>query len=47
MSLDDVLNHSRTIQHAIVTFLAVLDLIRMGELGLSYQGDDIYLKGTV
>ncbi len=47
MSLDDVLNQSRTIQHAIVTFLAVLDLIRMGELGLSYQGDDIYLKGTV
>ena len=47
MSLDEVLNHSRTIQHAIVTFLAVLDLIRMGEIGLSYQGEDIYLKGTV
>lgn len=47
MSLDDVLNHSRTIQHAIVTFLAVLDLIRMGEIGLSYKDDVIYLKGTV
>lgn len=47
LSLDEVLNNSRTMQHAIVTFLAVLDLIRMGELGLSYQGQDIYLKGMV
>lgn len=45
MDLETLFTHSPTIQHAIVTFLAALDMIRMGELGLSIQDDVIYLKG--
>ena len=44
--LDDLLMRSRTIQHAIVTFLAVLDMIRMGEIKLNYQEELIFLKGA-
>ena len=45
MSLEDVFAKSPTLQHAIVTFLASLDMIKMGELGLSFQEDVIFLKG--
>ena len=44
--LDELLMRSRTIQHAIVTFLAVLDMIRMGEIKLNYQEEQIFLKGA-
>lgn len=45
MDLETLFAQSPSVQHAIVTFLAALDMIRMGELGLSMQDDVIYLKG--
>lgn len=45
MDLESLFMLSPNMQHAIVTFLAALDMIRMGELGLSFQDDMVYLKG--
>lgn len=45
MSLEALFEKSPNMQHAIVTFLAALDMIRMGELGLSFQDETVYLKG--
>ena len=45
LDLESLFMKSPNMQHAIVTFLAALDMIRMGELGLSFQDDVVYLKG--
>lgn len=47
MTLDDLLMNSKTLHHLIVTFLAVLDMLRMGDLKVSMQGEIVYLKGAV
>ncbi|AMC93393.1 aromatic-ring-hydroxylating dioxygenase [Erysipelothrix larvae] len=47
MTLDDLLEKSPNVSFMIVTFLAVLDMLRMGDLLLSTQNDAIYLKGAV
>lgn len=46
ITLDDLLLKSKTIHHLIVTFLAILDLLRMNEINMSQQGEIIYLKGA-
>ncbi|CAM4191666.1 segregation/condensation protein A [Erysipelothrix inopinata] len=46
-TLTDVLNSSRSMQHLLVNFLAILDMLRMGELLVSYQGEEVYLKGAL
>ncbi|QIK70186.1 segregation/condensation protein A [Erysipelothrix sp. HDW6C] len=45
-TLDKLLSESRSLQYLLVNFLAVLDMLRMGELKVSYQGDDVFLKGA-
>lgn len=45
-TLDSLLLESSDIQHFIVTFLAVLDMIRMHELYVSFDEDNVYLKGS-
>lgn len=47
MTLDDLLMNSKTLHHLIVTFLAVLDMLRMGDLKVNMQGETVYLKGAV
>lgn len=47
MTLDDLLMNSKTLHHLIVTFLAVLDMLRMGDLKVSMQDEIVYLKGAV
>lgn len=47
MTLDDLLMNSKTLHHLIVTFLAVLDMLRMGDLKVNMQGENVYLKGAV
>lgn len=46
ISLDDLLMQSPNLQHFLVTFLAVLDMLRMQELNISYQESNVYLKGV-
>ncbi len=45
-SLVDLLHQSNSLQHVIVTFLAVLDMIRMHEMYVSFDDDAVYLKGS-
>lgn len=45
VSLETVLFSAPSLQYLLVSFLAILDMVRMGELFLSYQGDNVYLKG--
>lgn len=47
MTLDVLLEKSSSLHHFIVTFLAVLDMLRMGDLSLSKQDEVVYLKGAV
>lgn len=47
MTLDDLLMGSPSIHHLIVTFLAVLDMLRMGTLKINIQNETVYLKGAV
>lgn len=47
MTLDQLLERSQSVHHLIVTFLAVLDMLRMGDLLLSNQEETLYLKGAV
>ena len=47
ISLDDLLLESKSLHHLIITFLAILDLLRMNELLMSQQEDLVYLKGAV
>ena len=47
ISLDDLLMESKSLHHLIITFLAILDLLRMNELLMSQQEDLGYLKGAV
>ena len=47
MTLDELLESSPTLHHFIVTFLAVLDMLRMGDLNISQQDETVYLKGAV
>lgn len=47
MTLDDLLMNSKTLHHLIVTFLAVLDMLRMGDLKVNMQDEIVYLKGAV
>lgn len=47
VTLESLLEMSETLHHLIVTFLAVLDMLRMGDLRVRTQGDDVYLKGAV
>ena len=47
MTLDELLESSPTLHHFIVTFLAVLDMLRMGDLKISQQDETVYLKGAV
>lgn len=45
--LETLLFSSPNIQYLLVSFLAVLDMLRMGELSLSYQDEKVYLKGVL
>lgn len=45
-TLDKVLARSASLQHLLVSFLAILDMLRMGELRVSYQGEEVFLKGA-
>lgn len=47
VTLDALLMESPTSHHFIVTFLAVLDMLRMGDLRISYQDDVVFLKGAI
>lgn len=47
MTLDTLLEKSYSLHHFIVTFLAVLDMLRMGDLLFSMQEEVVYLKGAV
>ena len=47
MTLDNLLMNSKSVHHLIVTFLAVLDMLRMGDLKVNMQGENVYLKGAV
>ena len=47
VSLDDLLLESRSMHHLIITFLAILDLLRMNEILMSQQDDTVYLKGAL
>ncbi len=46
LSLEFVLEQSPSLQHLLMSFLAVLDMLRMGELKVNYQGEAVYLKGA-
>ncbi|CAM3570701.1 ScpA family protein [Erysipelothrix urinaevulpis] len=46
VSLDNLLLDSRSLHHLIITFLAILDLLRMNEIAMSVQGEIVYLKGV-
>lgn len=46
-TLEEVLFSSPSLQYLLVSFLAILDMIRMGEIALSYQDEDVYLKGVL
>lgn len=46
-TLDDLLMESRSLQHLIVTFLAVLDMLRNGDLRMNTQDESVYLKGAI
>lgn len=45
-TLDDILMNTPTIQHLLVNFLAILDMLRMQEINMSIQKDVVYLKGA-
>ncbi len=47
VSLDDLLLESPNMHHLLVTFLGILDMIRLGDLMMSAQEDVIYLKGVI
>lgn len=47
ITLDDLLIESPTIHHLIVTFLAILDMIRIGEMLMSIQKEVVFLKGVI
>lgn len=44
-TLESLLSESNLVEYQIVTFLAILDMIRMNELAFSMNNDQIYLKG--
>lgn len=46
-TLEGLLFSSPSIQYLLVSFLAILDMIRMGEILLSYKDDEVYLKGVI
>lgn len=46
VSLDDLLMESLSLHHLIITFLGILDLLRMNEIHMSQQEDQVYLKGA-
>lgn len=46
-TLDEVLLDSPTMQHLIVRFLAILDLLRMGELKMLEKNESVVLKGAI
>lgn len=46
-TLEEVLFSSPSVQYLLVSFLAILDMIRMGEIALSYRDEDVYLKGVL
>ncbi|WP_159636526.1 segregation and condensation protein A [Erysipelothrix anatis] len=45
--LETLLQESYSLQHLLVSFLAVLDMLRMGELRVNFQGDDVFLRGGI
>ncbi len=47
VTLDELLMESSDMHHLIVTFLAVLDMIRVHDLYLSTQDEEVYLKGVI
>lgn len=46
ISLDDLLMESFNLHHLIITFLGILDLLRMNEIHMSQQEDLVYLRGV-
>lgn len=46
ISLDDLLMDSYNLHHLIITFLGILDLLRMNEILMSQKEDVVYLKGV-
>ena len=46
VSLDELLMQSYSLHHLIITFLAILDLLRMNEVLMSQQEDLVYLRGA-
>lgn len=47
VTLDDLLMESDSMHHLLVTFLAVLDMIRVKDLLMSIQNEVVYLKGVI
>lgn len=45
--LEDLLLESPNMHHLLVTFLGVLDMIRLGDLMMSVQDDEVFLKGVI
>ena len=45
--METLLQESYSLQHLLVSFLAVLDMLRMGELRVNFQGDDVFLRGGI
>ncbi len=46
-TLEQLLFSSPNMQYLLVSFLAILDMIRMGEIAMSTQDEDVYLKGVI
>ncbi len=47
VSLDILLMESPNLHHLLVSFLAILDMIKLGELLMSNQDETVYLKGVI
>lgn len=47
VTLDNLLLESDSMHHLLVTFLAILDMIRVRDLLMSVQDDTVYLKGVI
>ena len=47
LTLEALLLESTNLHHLIVTFLAVLDMIRVKDLLMNVQEEEIYLKGVI
>ena len=47
MTVDSFLMNTRSVPYLLVSFLAILDMIRLGELLLTFESEIPYLKGAL